>query len=74
MIQPAELPEMQPIKRKDYGLGANCVSDVRAEFYLRFTLNPKMKKVAVLRFNPRERWREVTRNEIRYKEYYLDDC
>jgi 2-oxoglutarate ferredoxin oxidoreductase subunit alpha len=72
MMEPAELPEMQPIKRKDYDWAVNGAIGRPRRILSSIYIEPEDEEVANLRLM--ERWREVTRNEIRYKEYYLDDA
>jgi 2-oxoglutarate ferredoxin oxidoreductase subunit alpha len=72
MMEPAELPEMQPLKTTypkwaatgEPGRPRNTLSSIY--------LNPPDEETANLRML--RRWQEVEANEIRYKEYYLDDA
>jgi 2-oxoglutarate ferredoxin oxidoreductase subunit alpha len=73
MMEPAELPEMRPLRR----MGKDSWATTGA-------LNREPRKLSSIyidpsneeRFNIRllNRWQEITDSEIRYKEYYLDDA
>lgn len=72
MMEPAELPIMRPIARKDFPWAVNggsgrprrSLSSLRLEAADEEQVNLRLLK----------RWRDIQANEVRYKEYYLDDA
>jgi 2-oxoglutarate ferredoxin oxidoreductase subunit alpha len=72
MMEPAELPEMKPIQRKDWdwaitgakGRPRRTLSSIYLEAHDEEITNLRMLK----------NWQEIQKNEIRYKEYFLDDA
>jgi 2-oxoglutarate ferredoxin oxidoreductase subunit alpha len=72
MMEPAELPEMQPIRRKEYDWAVTGAMGRKSRLLSSIYIEPEDEEVANLRLM--KRWLEVTKNEIRYKEYYLDDA
>lgn len=72
MMEPAELPELRPVVRKDWDWAINgaigrprrILSSIYLEVHQEEETNLRLLK----------RWQEVQKNEIRYKEYYLDDA
>ncbi len=72
MMEPAELPEMQPVKNTfpDWAVfGAkNRERRVLSSIYL----NPPDEEATNLRLL--RRWKEVEANEIRYKTYFMEDA
>ena len=72
MMEPAELPPMQPLK-EDIPEWAVQGADARDRRILSsIYINPEDEEVVNIRLV--ERWKEIERNEIRFKEYYLDDA
>ncbi len=72
MMEPAKLPEMQPIQRKDWDWATNGAIDRERRILSSIYIDPVEEEVANLRMF--KRWQEVQKNEVRYKEYYLDDA
>ncbi len=72
MMEPAELPAMQPIRKTLPAWAASgCVGrdrNVLSSIYL----NPSEEEDCNLRLM--RRWQEIEANEIRYKEYYMEDA
>ncbi len=72
MMEPAELPEMRPVVHKvpDWAVSGAKGRDRRilSSIYL----NPPAEEVTNLRLL--RRWQDIQKNEIRYKEYFLDDA
>jgi 2-oxoglutarate ferredoxin oxidoreductase subunit alpha len=73
MMEPAELPEMRPLRkeRADWavtGDSSNRKSRILSSIYI----NPDEEEVANHRML--KRWFEIEANEVRYKEYFLDDA
>jgi 2-oxoglutarate/2-oxoacid ferredoxin oxidoreductase subunit alpha len=72
MMEPAELPEMQPL-RTTFPDWATTGAIGRERRYLSsIYLNPPDEEVANLRTE--RRWQEIKANVIDYKEYYMDDA
>jgi 2-oxoglutarate ferredoxin oxidoreductase subunit alpha len=73
MMEPAKLPEMRPIQRKDWEWATNGRMGKRERHILTsIYLDPYAEEVTNLRLL--ERWKQVQANEVRYKEYFLDDA
>jgi 2-oxoglutarate ferredoxin oxidoreductase subunit alpha len=72
MMEPAELPPMQPVVRRqpDWAVTGNEGRERRilSSIYL------KPEEEEVTNFRLLERWAQVEANEVRYKEYYLEDA
>jgi 2-oxoglutarate ferredoxin oxidoreductase subunit alpha len=72
MMEPAELPPMRPLKRQfpDWavrgaeGRGRRTLSSIY--------LKPEEEEITNIRLV--ERWQTIQANEVRYKEYFLDDA
>jgi len=72
MMEPCELPEMKPL-RKDIPDWAVTGSEGRERRYLSsINLDPNAQEV--MNFRVMRRWQQIEANEIRYKEYYMDDA
>ena len=73
MMEPAEMPAMKPIQRKDWEWATNGRMGKRERRVLTsIYLDPVIEEKLNLRLL--ERWRKVQANEVRYKEYFLDDA
>ena len=73
MMEPAEMPEMRPVQRKDFEWATNGRMGKRDRRILSsIYLNPLDEEQTNLRLL--RRWKEVQKNEVRYKEYFLDDA
>jgi len=72
MMEPAELPPMQPLKKEipDWAVSGAKGREKRA--LTSINLDPPAQEVMNLRLMTR--WQEVEKNEVRYKEYFLDDA
>ncbi len=73
MMEPAEMPEMKPIQRGNWdwatdGKMGNRKRRVLSSIYL----DPIEEEKMNLRLL--NRWRTIEENEVRYKEYFLDDA
>ncbi len=72
MMEPAELPEMRPVKttRPDWAIGgaAGRPSRVLTSIYLA----PEFEEETNYRIM--DRWYQVQANEVRYREYFMDDA
>jgi 2-oxoglutarate ferredoxin oxidoreductase subunit alpha len=73
MMEPAELPEMQPYPRPfNQPWAVNGAIGRERRFLTSIYLEPLEEEQTNLRLL--KRWEEIKKNEIRYKEYYLDDA
>jgi len=72
MMEPVTLPEMQPVKRKDWDWAVRGKLDRERRILSSIYLDPYAEERTNLRLL--ERWKAVEANEIRYKPYYLDDA
>jgi 2-oxoglutarate ferredoxin oxidoreductase subunit alpha len=72
MMEPAELPEMKPVQRKDWDWATNGAIGRERRILSSIYIDPYDEEVANLRMF--KRWQEIQKNEVRYKEYYLDDA
>jgi len=72
MMEPAELPEMRPIERKEWDWAVRGAKGrprrMLSSIYLE-ALDEEQTDLRLLR-----RWYEIESNEVRFKEYYLDDA
>lgn len=73
MMEPAEMPEMQPPLRRNWdwatdGRMGNRPGRKLSSIYL----EPTEEEVMNLRLL--NRWQDIQQNEVRYKEYFLDDA
>ncbi len=73
MMEPAELPPMAPIATSVPEWAVNGdMSQRERRFLSSIYMDPASEEVANLRLA--RRWQEICENEVRYKEYYLDDA
>lgn len=72
MMEPAELPEMRPVVRKKPDWAVNGCEGRPRRYLSSIYLDPAAEEVTNLRLL--RRWQEIQKNEIRYKEYFLDDA
>ncbi|MBE0672915.1 MAG: 3-methyl-2-oxobutanoate dehydrogenase subunit VorB [Anaerolineales bacterium] len=73
MMEPAEMPEMKPVHRQDFDWATNATMGKRERRLLTsIYLNPLDEEQTNLRLL--NRWKEVQANEVRYKEYFIDDA
>ncbi|GMV33527.1 MAG: 3-methyl-2-oxobutanoate dehydrogenase subunit VorB [Chloroflexi bacterium CFX1] len=72
MMEPAEMPAMREIRRRDYEWAVNGAMNRERRILTSIYLNPLDEEKTNLRLA--ERWNEVKTNEVRYKEYFLDDA
>jgi len=72
MMEPAELPEMRPVVRKDWDWATNGAIGRERRILSSIYINPPLEEETNLRLM--KTWQKVQANEIRYKEYYLDDA
>ncbi len=72
MMEPAELPEMRPVLRKDWDWAVNGKGKRERRTLSSIYLNPHEEEVANLHFL--KTWQTIQKNEIRYKEYFVEDA
>jgi 2-oxoglutarate ferredoxin oxidoreductase subunit alpha len=73
MMEPAEMPEMKPVHRTDWDWATNGKMGKRERRVLSsIYLDPIEEEKTNLRLL--NRWRTIQANEVRYKEYFLDDA
>jgi 2-oxoglutarate ferredoxin oxidoreductase subunit alpha len=72
MMEPAELPPMQPLKKEVPEWAVTGAKGRKAQVLTSINLDPPAQEVMNLRLMTR--WQEIEANEVRYKEYYLDDA
>lgn len=72
MMEPAELPEMQPLKTTFPDWATFGAKGREARFLSSIYMNPPDEEVA--NFRMLRRWQKIEAHEIRYKEYFLEDA
>ena len=72
MMEPAEMPAMAPVEHKFSDWSVAGIPGRPRTFLSSIYLNPPDEEVTNLRLL--RRWQEIQKNEIRYKEYFLDDA
>jgi 2-oxoglutarate ferredoxin oxidoreductase subunit alpha len=73
MMEPAQMPEMRPVQRKDWDWATNGKMGKRERRILSsIYLDPVQEEKMNLRLL--SRWKTIQREEVRYKEYFLDDA
>lgn len=72
MMEPAELPEMRPVVRKEWDWAVGGKGNRERRILSSIYINPALEEVANYRMQ--KTWQTIQQNEIRYKEYYLDDA
>ena len=73
MMEPAEMPDLRPIQRKDPDWATNGRMGKRERRILTsIYLDPLAEEETNLRLL--KRWRQIQAGEVRYKEYFLDDA
>jgi len=73
MMEPAEMPEMRPVRREDWDWNTDGKMGKRERRILSsIYIDPVEEEITNLRLL--NRWKTVQANEVRYKEYFLDDA
>lgn len=72
MMEPAELPEMRPVGNPEPEWATRGAIGRERRFLSSIYLKPEEEEVTNVRLL--KRWHQIQDNEIRYKEYYLDDA
>ena len=72
MMEPVELPPMREVKRTKYDWAVSGANGRERHVLTSIYLDPLDEERTNLRLL--RRWQEVQANELRYKEYFLDDA
>ncbi len=72
MMEPAELPAMKPVVRKNFDWATNGAKGRERRILTSIYLNPPDEEKTNLRLL--ETWRQVEANEVRFKEYFLEEA
>ncbi|HEY5902624.1 MAG TPA: 3-methyl-2-oxobutanoate dehydrogenase subunit VorB [Anaerolineales bacterium] len=72
MMEPAEMPPLAEVKRKDWDWATNGAMNRERRFLSSIYIDPAAQEVTNLRLM--KRWTEVEATEVRYKEYFLEDA
>ena len=72
MMEPAELPPMLPIKSEYPEWAVRGAKDRKNRILTSIYMDPEDEEITNLRIL--ERWNKIEENEIRYREYFLDDA
>jgi 2-oxoglutarate ferredoxin oxidoreductase subunit alpha len=72
MMEPVEMPEMRPVVRKNWDWAVTGAIGRERRVLTSIYLNPHDEEITNLRLL--KRWHDIQKNEIRYKEYFLDDA
>jgi 2-oxoglutarate/2-oxoacid ferredoxin oxidoreductase subunit alpha len=72
MMEPAELPEMRPLRKTTPDWATDGCLDRPQRILTSILIDPTLEEI----YNHKilNTWYEIQANEIRYKEYYLDDA
>jgi len=72
MMEPAELPEMRPLRKTTPDWAVDGCLDRPQRILTSILIDPTLEEI----YNHKilDTWYEIQANEIRYKEYYLDDA
>jgi len=72
MMEPAELPPMQPVLTKPTSWAVSGASGRERRILTSISLDPPTQERTNIRLQ--KRWQDVQASEVMYKEYYLDDA
>lgn len=72
MMEPVEMPPMRPVQRKDFPWAVGIAKGRARRILTSIYLEPLEEEQTNLRLL--QRWRAIQANEVRYKEYYLNDA
>ena len=72
MMEPAELPEMRPLRKTTPDWAVDGCKDRPQRILTSILIDPTLEEI----YNHKilDTWYRIKANEIRYKEYYLDDA
>jgi len=72
MMEPVELPAMREVKRREYSWATSGAIDRPRHVLTSIYLEPYDEEKTNIRML--KRWQQVQENEIRFKEYFLEDA
>lgn len=72
MMEPCELPPMQPVKTSFPEWAVRGAEGRERRFLTSINLDPK--DMQEMNYRILRRWQDVEANEVRYKEYFMDDA
>lgn len=72
MMEPAELPPMQPVIRRQPDWAVNGAIGRERRILSSIYLKPEEEEITNIRLL--DRWAQIQANEIRFKEYFLEDA
>jgi len=72
MMEPCELPPMQPLKTSLPDWATTGAEKRERRFLTSINLDPAAQQE--MNYRILKRWQEVEANEVRYKEYFMDDA
>lgn len=72
MMEPAEMPAMRPVKKRYPEWAVRGAEGRERRILSSIYMDPEDEEVT--NFRLLERWNEIEKNEIRFKEYFLDDA
>jgi len=72
MMEPAELPPMQPVKTVYPDWAVRGAEGRKSRLLSSIYMQPELEEIANLRLL--ETWNLIQTNEVRYREYYLEDA
>ena len=72
MMEPAELPEMRPVLRQNWDWAVTGKGKRERRVLSSIYINPYDEEIA--NFRMQKTWQTIQQNEVRYKEYFLDDA
>ncbi len=72
MMEPAELPAMQPLRKSVPDWAVQGSQGRERRILSSIYIQPEDEEVVNIRLL--ERWKEIEANEVRFKEYFLDDA
>lgn len=72
LMEPVELPPMRPVKQAVPAWAVRGAAGRERRILSSIYLKPEEEEATNIRLL--ERWHEIQANEVRYKEYYLDDA
>ena len=72
MMEPAELPAMRPLVRKDWDWAVTGKGKRERRVLTSIYIDPHEEEIANYRMQ--KNWQNIQQHEVRYKEYFLDDA
>lgn len=72
MMEPAELPEMRPVKKKNFDWAVTGADGREPRVLTSIYIDPAVEEIVNHRIL--ENWYQIQNNEIRFREYYMDNA